>query len=59
MNPDVTIDSISVYVMSNGKYHTIIRFLNQRGKQCETNRIDLHLQGVEEFIRDFRIKHYL
>ena len=57
--PDVTIVSISVYVLPNGKYHTIIHFLNEKGKQDETNRMDLHLQGVEEFIRDFRIKHHL
>jgi hypothetical protein len=57
--PDVTLHSISIEPMSNGKYLTIIRFINERGKRDETNRIDLHLQGVEEFIRDFRIKHNL
>lgn len=59
MSPDVTVDSISVYVMTNGKYHTIIRFIDNKGKRSEVNRMDLHLQGVEEFIRDFRIKHHL
>jgi len=45
--------------MSNGNYHTIIRYFSSKGKPGEANRIDLHLQGVEEFIRDFRIKHNL
>jgi hypothetical protein len=57
--PDVTLRSISIEPMSNGKYLTIIRFINERGKRDEDNRIDLHLQGAEEFIRDFRIKHHL
>lgn len=59
MNPDVTLLGIDISILSNGKYLTIIRFLNSKEMRDETNRVDLHLQGVEEFIRDFRIKHHL
>lgn len=59
MSPDVTLLSISIEPMSNGKYLTIIRFLNRKNKKDEVNRIDLFLQGAEEFIRAFRIEHYL
>jgi hypothetical protein len=59
MSPDVTLLAISIEPMSNGKYLTIIRFLNGKNKADEVNRIDLFLQGAEEFVREFRIKHYL
>lgn len=57
--PDVTLIAISVDPMSNGHYLTIIRYLDTKGVRKETNRVDLFLQGAEEFITKFRIQHHL
>lgn len=59
MNPPVVILQITIEPRTDGGYLTIILFLNAKGKKDEVNRLDLHLQGCEEFIRDFRIKHNL
>lgn len=55
MNPLIT--SIHVTRSANGRYLTTIYYLDATGNLSMADRQDLHLQGVEEFIRDFRIKH--
>jgi hypothetical protein len=56
---DIILLGISVDPLSNGSYLTIIRYINRKGAQDEVNRVDLFLQGSEEFISAFRIKHKL
>lgn len=52
------ITSIHTSVRADGHYETVIYFVDSTGINS-VSRIDLNLQGVEEFIRDFRIKHHL
>ena len=53
------VTSINVSVTQTGRYRTSIYFIDSTGNLDMVERTDLHLQGVEEFIRDFRIKHKL
>ena len=57
MKTEVT--SIFVSVLPNGHFDTTIYFLNSSGNTDAVSRSDMSLQGVEEFIRNFRIQHKL
>lgn len=53
------ITSIHTSIANNGHYQTVIYYLDSTANMCMAEQENLHLQGVEEFIRNFRIKHKL
>lgn len=55
----MTITSIVTTRKANGHYVTSICYLDDTGNVCMTDQTNPQPQGIEEFLRNFRIEHNL